>query len=87
MPDKVTLRIRLQPVGLDVLKDLVQSGDLDASVLASMQTYAFPEPMLTWTAAAVTMNTTYFEGARPVEAPLRLASWKNLPSSPLMRNQ
>src|SRR5262249_32221026 len=29
MPDQVTLRVRLQPIGLDVLQDLVTSGDLD----------------------------------------------------------
>jgi hypothetical protein len=32
MPDQVTMRIRLQPIGLDVLNDLVDGGDLDAGV-------------------------------------------------------
>jgi hypothetical protein len=42
MPDRVTLRIRLQPVGLDVLQDLVATQDLDAAVLAAMPTFDVP---------------------------------------------
>jgi hypothetical protein len=61
-PDRVTLRMRLQPVGLDVLDDLVDSGDLDPSVVGKMSTYDVsfltPEggvsPMLEWTPGAVT---------------------------------
>jgi hypothetical protein len=59
-PDRVTLRMRLQPVGLDVLNDLVDSGDLDPNVRASMPTYdvsfVAPDggvvPMLEWAGAA-----------------------------------
>ena len=64
MPDKVTLRLLLQPIGLDVLQDLVTSGDLDPTIPAAMPTYVFPEPVLTWTAAAATATT--FEGRFPV---------------------
>ncbi len=43
MPVKVTLRVLIQPVGLDVLNDLVDSGDLDpgpdGAVLANMPTF------------------------------------------------
>ncbi len=42
-PAKVTMRVLLQPVGLDVLNDLVDSGDLDpgpdGAVLTNMPTY------------------------------------------------
>lgn len=59
VPDQVTLRIRLQPIGLDVLDDLVQSGDLDPSVAAAMPTFDVA-PLLTWTpAAAAAQNLTY----------------------------
>ncbi len=64
VPDKVTLRLLLQPIGLDVLQDLEATGDLDASVVAQIPTLVFPEPILTWTAA--TANGTYFEGQTPV---------------------
>lgn len=58
MPDRVTLRIRLQPVGLDVLRDLVQSGDLDPAVITAMPTFDVSlngpgtTPQLEWTAGA-----------------------------------
>jgi hypothetical protein len=63
-PDKVTLRLLLEPIGLDVLRDLESSGDLDAGIEAQIPTLVFPEPILTWTAA--TANGTYFEGQTPV---------------------
>jgi hypothetical protein len=63
-PDKVTLRLMLQPIGLDVLQDLEGTGDLDAGIAAQMPTLIFPEPILTWTAATAT--ATYFEGQMPV---------------------
>ncbi len=65
MPDTVTMRVRLQPMGLDVLDDLVQSGDLDPKVRARMGTYEVAStPPLEWT--AVKANLTYTEGAVPV---------------------
>jgi hypothetical protein len=39
MPDRVTFRMRLQPIGLDVLNSLVDSGDLDPSVAGNMPTF------------------------------------------------
>jgi hypothetical protein len=38
-PDRVTMRVRLQAVGLDVMDDLIASGDLDPSVRASIPTF------------------------------------------------
>jgi hypothetical protein len=38
-PDDVTVRLRLRPMGVDVLDDLVKSGDLDASVASKVPTY------------------------------------------------
>jgi Cytochrome c554 and c-prime len=64
MPDQVTLRIRVQPIGLDVLNDLVSSGDLDAGVASAMPTFDVTS-LLTWTAA--TANLTYSdENGNPV---------------------
>ena len=55
VPDRVTLRVRLQPVGLDVLDDLVGSGDLAPSVRAAMGTFdVASSPILEWTAATAT---------------------------------
>ncbi|HEY8042195.1 MAG TPA: multiheme c-type cytochrome [Polyangiaceae bacterium] len=64
MPDKVTMRIRLQPVGLDVLADLKSSGDLtDPGVAAAMPTFDVA-PLVTWTPQAATL--TYQEDGQPV---------------------
>jgi hypothetical protein len=61
MPASVTLRLRLQPIGIDVLNDLVDSGDLDAGFVASLPPsidvpFVLPDggtdTTLTWTAAA-----------------------------------
>ncbi len=66
-PDKVTLRLLLQPIGLDVLRDLEQSGDLDAGIEPQIPTLAFPEPILTWTpAAAAAADAGYYEEQTPV---------------------
>lgn len=57
-PDRVTLRLRLQPVGLDVLQDLISTGDLDAGILDAMPTYDIPlagptlPAQMEWTAEA-----------------------------------
>jgi hypothetical protein len=58
MPDQVTVRIRAQPIGLDVLDDLVDSGDLDGGLASAMPTFDVA-PLLTWTpAAAAACQTT-----------------------------
>jgi hypothetical protein len=41
-PDRVTLDLWVQPVGTDVLDDLVDSGDLNPSVAAAMPTFPVP---------------------------------------------
>ena len=57
-PDKVTMRVRLVPVGLDVLEELVSSGDLDPSVVAKMVPLDVGGTV-TWTADAA--KATYSE--------------------------
>lgn len=52
-PDRITLRVRIQPVGLEVLDDLIASGDLDPSVRAAMPTFTIGRT-LEWTPAAAT---------------------------------
>ena len=39
IPDRVELRVRLRPMGLEVLRDLVDSGDLDAAFLSELPTF------------------------------------------------
>jgi hypothetical protein len=53
MPDRVTARVLIQPIGVDVLQDLVDSGDLDAGYLAVMPTHVVGGTQtLVWTPAA-----------------------------------
>ena len=63
----MTLRIRLQPVGVDVLDDLVQSNDLDAAVVDAMPTFDVPltgpgGADLEWTTATATLVTMADDG-------------------------
>ena len=63
-PDRVTLRVRLVPVGLDVLDDLIQSGDLDPAVKQKMPTFTLKGTQIEWTAASATLK--YLDGGIPV---------------------
>ncbi len=58
LPDRVSLRLRLQPIGLDVLDVLIGSGDLDPAVRDKMPTFNVGAPLV-WSAAAAT--STYVE--------------------------
>jgi hypothetical protein len=49
LPARVTARLRIRPIGFDVLQDLVDSGDLDPSLAQRMPTLDFGA-RLEWTA-------------------------------------
>jgi hypothetical protein len=52
IPTRVTLRVLVQPMGLDVLGELVDSGDLSADIVEQMPTYEIDlgdGPILEWT--------------------------------------
>jgi hypothetical protein len=55
-PDRVTMRVRLVPVGYDVLDSLVASGDLKPEVKARMPVFTLAATTLEWTAAAATIK-------------------------------
>jgi hypothetical protein len=38
-PQRIELRLRMRPMGVDVLQDLVKSGHLDASIIDAMPTF------------------------------------------------
>jgi len=48
-PTKIELRVRLRPVGLDFLDDLIESGHLDATVRDAVPTFDLGATELTWT--------------------------------------
>jgi hypothetical protein len=52
----------MRPIGMDVLQDLVDSGDLEPAVLTHMPTLTFGA-QLEWTQADGFMNTISAQGA------------------------
>ena len=63
IPDRVTLRVRMQPVGLDVLDDLIATGDLDSGIRSKVPTFDVGAP-LEWTPSST--NGEYVEGGQRV---------------------
>jgi hypothetical protein len=55
-PDKVTMRVRLLPIGYDVLDDLIASKDLDPSIKAIMKPMTLAGSELTWTSDTATLH-------------------------------
>ena len=49
--ERVTVRVRLRPMGFDVLRDFVASGDLDEAVIDAMPTYDLASTVLEWDAS------------------------------------
>lgn len=47
--DHIQMELKLRPMGLEVLQDLVDSGDLDPSVPAQMRTFDIPPAAIEWT--------------------------------------
>jgi hypothetical protein len=56
LPARFTVRLRMRPVGMDVLQSLVDSGDLDPALLERMPTFTVGEA--TWTPADRTREIT-----------------------------
>jgi hypothetical protein len=90
-PDRVTMRVYLQPVGLDVFDELVESGDLvdgpDYTVLGLREKLA---PLtvgeeLTWTREAASEN--YVEDGLPVACVSRTNLLGNADKVPAVNHQ
>ena len=47
-PDRVEMRVRIRPVGLDMLEDLVSSGDLEADIISQMPVFDLGSTVLQW---------------------------------------
>lgn len=90
-PDRVTLRVYLQAVGLDVVDDLVQSGDLvDTPDYRVDDLRAALAPLrvgeeLTWTLASAT--ETYVEAGLPVACVSRTNLLANADKVPAVNHQ
>jgi hypothetical protein len=53
MPDRITMRVRLEPVGLEVVDSLIASGDFDPSLRMAFTTFQVGK-QLEWTPATAT---------------------------------
>jgi hypothetical protein len=60
--DHITARVRIRPLSLQMLDDLVSSGDLDATIASQIKTLDIPGTQRTWTKAAA-MGT--LDGCNP----------------------
>ncbi|HET6610505.1 MAG TPA: multiheme c-type cytochrome [Kofleriaceae bacterium] len=49
-PDTVTAKVHIRPIGLDVIDDLIDSGDLDPAVRDEISTFTLEGTVLTWKA-------------------------------------
>ena len=49
--DKITMRLRVIPIGLDIINDLISSGDLAPALAANIPVYTLAGTTLTWTTA------------------------------------
>ena len=47
-PDRVELRVRVRPMGFDLLQDLVDSGDLDPALIDQVPTFSVEATELVW---------------------------------------
>ena len=52
-PERVSVRVRIRPIGRDVLLDLIESGDLEARYLEEMPTFDLGGSVLEWQASAL----------------------------------
>ncbi len=46
--DRVTVRVHLRPIGIDILREVVESGDLEPSVVQEMPTFTLSAANLEW---------------------------------------
>lgn len=49
VPDRVTMRVRMRPFGLDIIDDLIESGDLEPELRAEIPTFTLGSTRIEWT--------------------------------------
>lgn len=50
VPDRIEMAVHVQPIGLEILDELVEGGHLDASLVGAMPTFTLAPTRLQWTA-------------------------------------
>lgn len=59
---RVTARLRIRPIGVDVLRELVDSGDLEAALVSEMPTFTLHGAAVEWTPGAEQLRSLWLEG-------------------------
>ena len=47
-PDRVEMRVKLRPMGLDIIDSLIESGDLDAAIRDKIPTFTLRSTDIVW---------------------------------------
>jgi hypothetical protein len=63
--DHITARIRIRPLALRMLDDLVSSGDLDASIASQLKTLDIESTQRTWNKATGAIGSGNADGCNP----------------------
>jgi hypothetical protein len=63
--DHITARVRIRPLGLRVLDDLVSSGDLDAGIASHLKTLDISGTQRTWNKATGALGGSNADGCNP----------------------
>ena len=63
--DHITARVRIRPLALRALDDLVSSGDLDASIASQVKTLDISATQRTWNKATGAIGGTNTDGCNP----------------------
>ena len=48
IPDRIAMKVRIRPMGLEILDDLIESGDLDPAIRDQMPTFDLGGSVLEW---------------------------------------
>lgn len=61
-PDRITVRVRVRPIGLEILDDLIASGDLDPALRDRIPTFTLAGTVLEWTRDAAERRVSPLSG-------------------------
>ena len=67
--DRFSMRVRLRPIGYDVIDDLIETGDLEPSIRDTIPTYELASTVLTWREADAVLKITSLAGREALCVP------------------
>ena len=68
LPDRITMRVLMRPIGLDVIDDLIASGDLHSSYRDTIPTFVLGHSQIEWTPELGSCSPA-LAGDKPLEPP------------------